>query len=372
MTRVTELFLAALLTAAAQAQTTVTKAPFGNLPDGSVADLYTLKDAALTVRVTTWGAHLTDIIMTSADSPGADVILGYSSLDGYLADDGKTYMGAVVGRYGNRIGGAKFTLDGHTCDLSRNEPTDTLHGGKVGFDRHNWTARQMPNGVEMTLLSPDGDMGFPGAVTAHVRYTLTGDKLRLDYSATTDKPTVINLTNHAYFNLAGTGDMLSHTLLLRASRYTPVDRNLIPTGQLAPVAGTPFDFTHGHPIGDRIHDLSDPQMKIGNGYDHNWCLDNPGSLTTPAAILRDPSSGRTLTIFTTEPGIQFYSGNKLDHDGRNGEHYSTYGGIALETQHFPDSPNKPGFRSTTLLPGRPYTSITILQFDVTGIQPTKK
>jgi len=353
----------------AAAQTTVTKAPFGNLPDGSVADLYTLKDKALTVQITTWGAHITSVVLVDPKGGGgADVVLGYPDLAGYLADDGKTFMGAVVGRYGNRIGGAKFTLNGKTFDLSKNEPTDTLHGGKVGFDRHNWTGKQVANGVEMTLVSPDGDQGFPGTVTAHVVYTLVADKLRMDYSATTDKPTVINLTNHSYFNMAGAGDILGHTLMIHADRYTPVDANLIPTGELAKVAGTPFDFTKSTPIGAHINDGGD-QLKYGAGYDQNFVLNAPHSLTQPAAIFRDPSSGRTLTVFTTEPGVQFYTGNHLDGTmkGKAGEGYAIHAGICLETQHYPDSPNKPAFPSTTLLPGKPYRSTTIFQFNVTGL-----
>jgi aldose 1-epimerase len=219
----------------------------------------------------------------------------------------------------------------------------------------------------MTLVSPDGDMGFPGKVTAHVRYTLAGDKLRMDYSATTDKPTVINLTNHSYFNMAGAGDVLGQTLMIKASRYTPVDANLIPTGEIAPVAGTPFDFTRPTPIGAHIHDANE-QLKIGLGYDHNWVFD-AHTLATPAAILRDPSSGRTLTIYTTEPGVQFYSGNHLDgtQAAYNGGTVPHYGGLCLETQHYPDSPNEPKFPSTTLVPGKPYASTTIFEFSVTGM-----
>jgi aldose 1-epimerase len=357
-----------LFPALAAAQTAVTKAPFGNLPNGGVADLYTLKDKALTVQITTWGAHITSIVALDNKGGGADVVLGYRDLAGYLADDGKTFMGSVVGRYGNRIAGAKFTLDGKTFNLSKNEPTDTLHGGKIGFDRHNWTGKQIPNGVELSLISPDGDMGFPGNVIAHVKYTLMGDKLQMEYSATTDKPTVINLTNHSYFNLAGSGDILGQTLMIRADRYTPVDKNLIPTGELAKVAGTPFDFIKPTPIGARINDQND-QLKIGLGYDHNFVLNAPDTLMQPAAVLRDPNSGRTLTVYTTEPGVQFYSGNHLDGTmkGRTGDGYQQHAGLCLETQHYPDSPNEPKFPSTALLPGKPYHSITIFQFSVTGM-----
>jgi aldose 1-epimerase len=362
------LLFPALAALTAPAQTTVTKVPYGKLPDGGVADLYTLKDKALTVQITTWGAHITSVVAPDYNGNGADVVLGYAGLDGYLADDGKTFMGSVVGRYGNRIAGAKFTLDGKAFDLNKNEPTDTLHGGKIGFDRHNWTGKQIPNGVELSLISADGDMGFPGNVIAHVKYTLMGDKLQMEYSATTDKPTVINLTNHSYFNLAGAGDILGQTLMIRADRYTPVDANLIPTGELAKVAGTPFDFTKATAIGTRINDKND-QLKIGLGYDHNFVLNAPYTLTKPAAVLRDPSSGRTLTVFTTEPGVQFYSGNHLDGTmkGRTGDGYQLHAGLCLETQHYPDSPNQPKFPSTTLTPEKPYHSVTVFQFHVTGM-----
>jgi aldose 1-epimerase len=357
--------LALLLLAAstpAIAQTSVTKAPFGKLPDGSAVDVYTLKDSALSIRIITFGAHV--ISVTAPDKSGKidDVVLGYDSLDGYLADN-KTYVGAVVGRYGNRIGKGQFTLDGKKIQLDLNNNGNTLHGGTTGFDRLNWSAKQVADGVELTLVSKDGDMGFPGTLTAHVKYTLAGDKLRMDYTATTDKPTVVNLTQHSYFNLAGHGDILGHILMIDAGSYTPVDAGLIPTGALAPVAGTPFDFNKPTAVGARIN-AADEQLKLGGGYDHNWVLNPPHTLLKPAAVLTEPASGRVLKVFTTEPGVQFYSGNSIPglFKGRSGELYVKYSGLCLETQHYPDSPNRPEWPSTTLLPGKTYRTTTIFQF----------
>ena len=356
---------AASIVAPLMSQTTVTKAPFGKLPDGSAVDVYTLADSTLNIRIITFGAHVISVKAPDRSGKVADVVLGYADLAGYLADD-KTYVGSVVGRYGNRIGKGAFMLDGKKVQLDQNNNGNTLHGGKSGFDRQNWMGKEIPNGVELTLVSKDGDMGFPGTLTAHVRYTLEGDKLHLDYSATTDKPTVVNLTNHSYFNLAGKGDILGELLMINADRYTPVDAGLIPAGKLAPVAGTPFDFRKATPIGARI-DQADGQLKIGGGYDHNWALNAPYTLTKPAAILTDPGSGRVLKVYTQEPGIQFYSGNSIPgtFKGRSGELYVKHSGLCLETQHYPDSPNRPDFPSTTLLPGKPYHTSTIFEFTTT-------
>ncbi len=362
------LHLAATLlfaTLAASAQTAVNKAPYGKLPTGEAVDLYTLKDKILTVQIITFGAHVISVKAPDTKGNIADVVLGYDSLAGYVADD-KTYVGSVVGRYGNRIGKGQFTLDGKKVQLDLNNNGNTLHGGKVGFDRKNWTGRQIPNGVELTLVSPDGDMGFPGTLTAHVKYTLEGDKLRMDYSATTDKPTVVNLTQHSYFNLAGHGDILGHTLMIAADRYTPVDAGLIPLGQLAPVAGTPFDFQQPAAIGARINTPNE-QLKLGGGYDHNWVLKQPVSLEKPIAVLTDPGSGRVLKVYTQEPGVQFYSGNSIPgtFKGRDGQLYTKYAGLCLETQHYPDSPNHPDWPSTTLLPGHTYHTQTVFEFTTT-------
>jgi aldose 1-epimerase len=355
-----------LLTSAAFAQTTVTKSDFGKTADGKPVDAYTLKDAKLEVKIITWGAHVTSILAPDRTGKVGDVVLGYDSMDaansGYVADS-KTYMGSLVGRYGNRIAHGEFALDGKTFHLSTNDHGNTLHGGVTGFDRMNWTAHKIPSGVELTLVSPDGDMGFPGTLTAHVRYTLTGDKLKIDYTATTDKPTVINLTNHSYFNLAGSGDILSTVLYLDASRYTPTDKLSIPLGTLPSVAGTPFDFRTPSAIGARIHDDND-QLKLAKGYDHNLVLDAPHKLAKAAARATDPASGRTLTIYTTEPGVQFYTGNFLDGSftGKNSFQYNQYDGFCLETQHYPDSPNHPAFPTTALNPGQTYRTTTIFQF----------
>jgi aldose 1-epimerase len=362
------LTLAALLLALSAtlfAQTKVTKAEFGKLPDGSAVDVYTLADATLNIRVITFGAHIISVKAPDRDGKVADVVLGYNDLAGYLKDN-STYMGSVVGRYGNRIGKGQFTVDGKKVQLSLNNNGNTLHGGVTGFDRLNWTGKQVPNGVELTVVSPDGDMGFPGTVTAHVTYTLAGDKLRIDYAATTDKPTVVNLTNHSYFNLAGKGDILGQVLTIDADKYTPIDAGLIPAGPLAPVAGTPFDFSKPTAIGARIQTPNE-QLKLAGGYDHNWILNAPHTLTKAAAVVMDPASGRTLKVFTVEPGVQFYSGNFLDgkYKGRDGSPYNKYAGLCLETQHYPDSPNRPDFPSTTLLPGKQYRTSTIFEFTVT-------
>jgi len=345
-------------------QVSVTKSDFGKSPDGTTINAYTLKDTALEVQVTTWGAHITSIKAADRTGKVTDVVLGYDSQDGYNKDV-STYMGAVPGRYANRIAKGKFTIDGKTTQTTLNNNGNLLHGGKEGFDRRIWTGQQVPNGVELTLVSPDGDQGFAGKLTAHVTYTLNGDKLRIRYTATTDKPTVVNLTNHAYFNLAGQGDILGESIMIDADKYTPTDKLNIPTGELAPVAGTPFDLRKPTVIGAHIRDNSNAQIALAKGYDHNFVL-NAHTLTTPIAKVTDPGSGRTLTVYTTEPGVQFYAGNSLDgsYTGRTRQKYEQYDGLCLETQHYPDSPNQPTFPSTTLKPGQTYTTTTIFQFGV--------
>jgi len=354
------------MTTSIAAHGAVTKAPWGQLPDGTPVELYTLKSDAVEVELSTFGARVVSI--KTADRAGkiADVALGYSSVDGYVKDD-KTYVGSIVGRYGNRIAKGQFTLDGHTYHLPTNNGANSLHGGTVGFDRHVWKAAEIPGGVEFTLISPDGDQGYPGTLTAHVRYTLHGEALRIDYTATTTKDTVVNLTNHTYFNLSGegSGTILGEELTLYADRYTPVDAGLIPTGELAPVAGTPFDFTKPHVIGARIHD-DNQQLKYGGGYDHNWVLQGKIGELHPAARLHDPATGRVLTVSTTEPGVQFYSGNSIPglYTGMGGVVYQKNAGLCLETQHFPDSPNEPSWPSTELKPGQTLHSTTIFTFSV--------
>ncbi len=348
----------------AVAQTKVTPSDFGKTTEGASVTAYELKDAQLTVKVITFGAHVTSVLAKDKAGNVADVVLGYATQDGYNADT-TTYMGAVVGRYGNRIGKGKFSLAGHEYQLTLNNNGNTLHGGTVGFDRKNWTGKVVPNGVELTMVSKDGDQGFPGTLTAHVRYTLVGDKLRMDYTATTDKTTVVNLTQHAYFNLAGGGDVLSHVVKIDAPKYTAIDAGLIPTGALPAVAGTPFDFNTPTLIGARIN-AADEQLKLAGGYDHNWVLSSAAKTMHEAAVVVEPMSGRKLIVSTEEPGVQFYSGNFLDgtKTGRDGKPYAKYAGFCLETQHFPDAPNQPSFASTTLKPGQTYRTSTVFEFTI--------
>ena len=346
----------------------VTKSAFGIMPDGKTVDMYTLKDAAITVKLITYGARIQSVMAPDKNGKDADVVLGFSDLHGYLADHGGTYFGAVVGRYGNRIAKGEFTIDGKQYHVPVNNNGQSLHGGTDGFDNRVWEAKEIPMGVEMTLVSPDGDQGYPGQLTAHVRYTLHGHDLHIDYSATTTKPTVVNLTNHSYFNLAGegNGNILGTELTINADRYTPVSKVLIPTGDLPSVAGTPFDFRQPHAIGERI-DAANDQLKIAGGYDHNWVLNGPDGTMKLAAKAVDPASGRMLTVTTTQPGVQFYTGNFIKDGvltGTGGKKYAYRGGMCFETQHFPDSPNQPKFPSTLLEPGHTMRSSTVFSFGV--------
>jgi aldose 1-epimerase len=348
------------------ASAATTKDAFGKLPDGRAVDVYTMKNAELEVRVTNYGARIVSLKTKDRDGKVADVVLGYNSVDGYVAENtAKTYFGAIVGRYGNRIRGGKFKIDGHEYQIPLNNNGNALHGGPHGFDDQMWTGKALPEGVEMSLVSKDGDMGFPGTLTLHVRYTLVGSAVHIDYSATTDKTTVVNVTNHSYFNLSGdgSGTILSDVLMLNSDEYTPVDAGLIPVGGPKPVAGTPFDFTKPTEIGARINVAND-QLKIAGGYDHNWVLRGKNGEMKLAAKLYDPKTGRVLTVTTTEPGVQFYSGNFLDgkFKGKAGVAYSKYAGLCLETQHFPDSPNQPAFPSTLLKPGVTMHSTTVFAF----------
>lgn len=360
------LLFSSLLAVSSLAQASVTVSPWGTA-DGKPVELYTLTDADLTVKITNFGAHVVSIEAPDKNGKTADVVLGFKDLAGYQADT-KTYMGSVVGRYGNRIAKGTFSIDGQTYHVPTNDHGQALHGGTTGFDRKVWTGKKTADGVVLTLVSPDGDMGFPGQLTATVHYRLEGKSLRIEYSATTTKPTVLNLTNHSYFNLGGesSGDVLGATVMLNADRYTPVDNVLIPTGELAPVEGTPFDFRVATPIGARIEQAND-QLKIAGGYDHNFVLTNAGGTGLHlAAKVVDPASGRSLTVTTTEPGVQFYSGNFLDGTvtGVSGTAYQKHAGFCLETQHFPDSPNQPKFPTTELKPGQRMTSETVFTFGV--------
>ena len=346
----------------------VTKADWGKTADGKAVEIFTISDHDLTVRITTFGARVVSIEAPDRNGKMADVVLGYDNLGQYEKDTG-TYFGAIVGRYGNRIAKGAFSIDGKTFHIPLNNHGNALHGGPAGFSTRVWTGAEIPDGVEMTLVSPDGDMGFPGTLTVHVRYTVVEHSLRISYSATTTKATVTNLTNHSYFNLAGDGkgSILGEVLTIPADRYTPVDATQIPTGELAPVAGTPFDFRKPTAIGARINDANE-QLKIGGGYDHNWVLNDDSESLHVAAKVYDPSSGRTLTVSTTQPGVQFYSGNFLDgtQHGKYGVTYEKNAALCLETQHFPDSPNHPKFASTLLKPGETLHSETVFTF---GVKP---
>jgi aldose 1-epimerase len=370
MLRVLVLSLMCLLLSAvvSEAKTAVTTQPFGKLPDGTAIEIFTLKSEKVEARVMTYGGILVSLKAPDRNAKVADVVLGYDSVDGYYANSnnpGTAYFGALIGRYANRIGGAGFKLEGKKYSLPANNGANTLHGGPHGFSNQVWKAKTIPNGVELTYVSKDGEEGFPGNLTATVRYTLVGTDLKIDYSATTDKDTVVNLTNHSYFNLAGQDQatILQHQLTLNASRFTPVDAGLIPTGELKSVSGTPFDFRKATTIGERMS-ADDEQIRLGKGYDHNWVLDSKSGRLAEAAVLYDPSSGRQLRVLTDQPAIQFYSGNFLDGSvkGKGGATYALHAALCLETQHYPDSPNHPDFPTTHLKPGGHYHTVTVFSF----------
>jgi len=342
------------------------KTAFGKTPDGQNVDLYTLTNKnGMQVAITNFGGIVVRIKVADRHGKVEDVVLGYDSLDGYISD--KSYFGAVVGRYGNRIAQGKFTLDGATYTLARNNGENSLHGGIKGFNKAVWEAREVAAkdgpSVELTYTSKDGEEGYPGNLSVKVVYTLTDrNELKIDYSATTDKKTVLNLTNHSYFNLNPSGsDILQHVLMIQADKFTPVDAGLIPTGELRSVAGTPFDFRKPTAIGARI-EQDDEQLKLGKGYDHNFVLSGKG--VELAARVVEPTTGRVLEVLTSEPGVQFYSGNFLDGSarGKGGKTYGRRSAFCLETQHFPDSPNRPNFPSTVLKPGAKYHTETIYKF----------
>ncbi|MFB8771263.1 aldose epimerase family protein [Streptomyces broussonetiae] len=346
-----------------------TKSLFGKLADGTKVHRWSLANGGTRMQVLSYGGIVQSLEIPDRRGRYANVSLGFDTIEEYVASS--PYFGALIGRYGNRIDKGRFTLDGTTYQLSVNDGENSLHGGAQGFDKRIWDIEPFTHGTDVGLrlhyTSADGEMGYPGTLRTQVTYTLTrhGD-WRIDYEATTDKPTVVNLTNHVYFNLAGesSGTVYDHELSIDASRYTPVDAGLIPTGELARVAGTPFDFRRAKTVGRDIR-VAHQQLLYGQGLDHNWVLDK-GITTRPghAATLRDPSSGRTMRIATTEPGLQFYSGNFLDGTlvGTGGTVYRQGDGLCLETQHFPDSPNKPGFPSTVLRPGQTYRTTTVHSF----------
>ena len=350
---------------------TIRKQSFGKTSSGEPIDLYLLSNKkGMEVSLTNFGATIVSLRVPDAAGKSADVVLGFDTLEGYKT--GKAYFGATVGRYANRIAGGKFPLDGKTYNLPKNNGENTLHGGTIGFDKRVWKAREIAEkggaAVEMSYLSPDGEEGFPANLSVKVIFTLPADRneMKIDYSATTDKDTVLNLSNHSYFNLAGegNGDILDHVLTLHAKKFTPVDSALIPTGELREVAGTPMDFTNATAIGKRIGDNYE-QLVLGRGYDHNWVLAASGGKgLTLAAEAYDTKSGRKLEVLTTEPGVQFYSGNFLDGSatGKGGKAYAQRAAFCLETQHFPDSPNHPDFPTTVLKPGAVFSSHTIFRF----------
>ncbi|WP_317986358.1 aldose epimerase family protein [Vreelandella aquamarina] len=361
------------------AGSTIEQSTFGQLPDGREVESYRLTNAnGVELQVINYGGTIVSLKVPDAEGNMDDIVLGFDSLDDYLSDtyqQANPYFGALIGRYGNRIAEGQFTLEGETYTLATNDGDNHLHGGEQGFDRVLWQAEPFENdagtGLVLRHLSEDGEEGYPGELAVEVTYTLTDqDELIVDYQAETDKTTPINLTQHSYFNLKGEGNasILDHQLMLNADAFTPVSEALIPTGELRDVAGTPFDFTQATPIGERI-DQDNDQLRFGQGYDHNFVLNRddaePGDLVMAARVW-EPQSGRVLEIETTEPGIQFYSGNFLTGDliGKNGQAYPQRSGFALETQHFPDSPNQDGFPSTLLQPGETYRSRTLFRFSV--------
>lgn len=343
--------------------------PFGKTPDGHEVSLYTLSNkAGMQVSITNYGGIITSIKVPDRNKHFDDIVLGFDNLDGYTSKN--PYFGATIGRYANRIANGTFTLDGKTYHIPTNEGTNALHGGTVGFNKRVWTPKEVSTSagpaLELHYLSPDGEMGFPGDLSVTVRFSLNDkNELRLEYMATTDKPTVLNLTNHSYFNLSGQGNgtILHDKVMLAADNFTPVDKDLIPTGQIKSVAGTPFDFLKPMVIGSRINEDNE-QLKLAKGYDQNWVLNNKGESIALAAKVEDPHSGRVLEVLTNQPGIQFYTGNQLDGSihGKGGNAYPRNGALCLETQHFPDSPNHPNFPSTVLRPGQKFDRTTIFRF----------
>lgn len=358
------LAIVVILTTTMAAETHVSKQAFGHTADGAAVDLYALSDGKVEVRIMTYGGIIVSLRTPDRNGKLDDVVLGFDSVDQYIAKN-TPYFGALVGRYGNRIAHGSFQLDGKTYSTPKNNGDNTLHGGIRGFDKVVWAGKQIADGVELTYVSKDGEEGFPGTLTATVRYTLKGSALRIEYSASTDKDTVLNLTNHSYFDLAGQGrgDILGHVVKIDAERMTPVDAGLIPTGELKAVAGTPFDFRRPHAVGERI-DVNDEQLRLGGGYDHNFVLDHASGVLAEAAEVYEPSTGRILQVLTDQPGVQLYTGNFLDGTitGKEGRVYQRRFGLCLETQHYPDSPNHPSFPTTELKPGEKFHSVTVFKF----------
>jgi aldose 1-epimerase len=348
----------------------INKESFGKVEDVE-AYLYTLSNKnEMKVKITNYGGIITSVFVPDKKGKSGDVVLGFDNVNDYVKEN--PYFGATIGRYGNRIAKGKFTLEGKTYNLAINNAPNHLHGGPIGFHKVIWEAKEIKNdstvGLQLTYKSKDGEEGYPGNLSVTVNYNLTNDnEIKIDYSATTDQPTVCNLTNHTYFNLrdAGISDILDHELMINADNFTPVDSTLIPTGEIAKVEGTPFDFRKLHKIGDNIN-AENEQIKFGYGYDHNLVLNGEMGKIRLAAKVIEPISGRVLQVYTDQPGIQFYSGNFLNGTlaGKNGVTYKYRHGFCLETQHFPDSPNQPSFPSTVLNPGDNYETTTVYKFSV--------
>ena len=345
--------------------------PYGALPDGTAVERFTLRnERGMTAQVITYGARLASLHVPDHAGDVANVVLGYASLDEYLTDDAS--FGATIGRYANRIAGGRFSIDGTTCDLPLNNGPNSIHGGLKGFSKRVWQAKAAAGmdgpGISLRYVSADGEEGYPGELTVEVRYSLTADALRIDYGATTTRPTVLNLTNHSYFNMAGegAGSIEGHELMIAADAFTPINADSIPTGEVRSVAGTPFDFREPHAIGARLRD-GDEQIVLARGYDHNFVLpENPGSEARLALRVREPRSGRVMEVLTTEPGVQLYTANFLSgrHRGIGGGTYRQSDAVCLETQHFPNSPNQPNFPSTVLRPNETFRSRTDYRFTI--------
>ncbi|CAA9485239.1 MAG: Aldose 1-epimerase [uncultured Sphingomonadaceae bacterium] len=355
----------------AAAEAAVSRAPFGQLPDGSRVEAITLSnDRGLQARIITYGAAIQSVMVKDRAGKTADVTLGYPTLAGYLAKS--EYFGVTAGRFANRIARGRFTLDGKTYQTPVNNGPNSLHGGTRGFDKLNWTVVSVKDGarpgVTLQLVSPDGDQGYPGTLTVRAVYSLEPDAIRIDYSATTDKPTIVNLTNHAYWNLAGEGSAdgaMGHRLTIPADHFTPTDAGAIPTGAIQPVAGTVFDFRRPTPVGERVRTGADQQILWGKGYDHNWVISRDVA-PAPRLVARveEPRSGRVMEVLSDQPGIQFYSGNFLDATvvGKAGKLYRQGDAIVLEPQKFPDTPNRPEFGSARLDPGQTYRNTILFRF----------
>jgi aldose 1-epimerase len=349
--------------------TEIRPAAFHRMIDGSQVDLYTLGNSnGLEAKITNYGGIVVSLTVPDRNGKLGDVVLGYDTLNKYIGTT--PYFGALIGRFGNRIANGRFTLNGIEYQLAQNDGSNGLHGGRKGFDKVVWQADEVDtkNGpaLKLTYTSKDGEENYPGALDCAVTYTLTNkNELKIEYAAQTDKPTFVNLTHHSYFNLkdGGASDILEHELMIKAGKFTPIDKGLIPTGELRPIAGTPFDFSKPGPIGTRVEN-DDEQLKFAKGYDHNWVLDREGKDLELAASLYEPASGRFMEVLTTEPGLQFYCGNFLDgtNRGKGGTVYQHRTGVCLETQHFPDSPNRPEFPTTELKPGEKYIQTTVYRF----------